>query len=105
MAVWLIILVFAGGILLAFPFAIGLCTLLGFVLLTIDRMTTRCPSCGDRAMRIVNGIRETFPTGEGTGWFYACVSCGRRSFWSNDDRVWQDASGTGFDRWYMPGAD
>jgi hypothetical protein len=84
--------VFVLGVLLAFPVAIGVCATLGGILMTVDRLTTRCPGCDQRQMRQTNGICETYPTGRGTGRFYLCRSCGGRWFWSNDDRGWVDAS-------------
>jgi hypothetical protein len=89
------------GVLLAFPVAIGICAFFGAVFLTVDRLTTRCPSCGTRSMRLTNGIRETFPTGRGTGTFYLCAACGQRWFWSNDDRQWQEAANPAFN-WAFP---
>jgi hypothetical protein len=85
------------GVLLAFPIAILLCACLGWVLMTLDRATTRCPGCNARQMRCANGIRETYPTGRGTGKFYLCEACKRRWFWSNDDRCWRDADDSDFD--------
>jgi hypothetical protein len=64
----------------------------------IDGQMTHCPRCGkNRCMQVTNGIDETYPTGRGTGRFYLCASCGQRSFWSNDDDDWQDASEAKFD--------
>ncbi len=100
MPFWLIILVMALGVVAAFPLSIGVCALLGFVITTIDRLATECPGCGSRAMRCVNAIHETYPTGQGTGRFYSCGRCARRSFWSNDDQGWRDASDGRFDHWY-----
>jgi hypothetical protein len=80
------------GVLLALPLAIGICATLGAVLMAVDWLTSRCPGCGQQQMRWTNGIRETYPTGRGTGSFYLCRSCGGRWFWSNDDRGWEDAS-------------
>jgi hypothetical protein len=37
--------VFVLGVLLAFPVAIGVCAALGGVLMTVDRLTIRCPGC------------------------------------------------------------
>jgi hypothetical protein len=93
----LIVLILVGGVLLAFPLAVGICMFLGLILMTIDRLTTRCPDCRARRMRLTNGIKETYPTGRGTGTFYRCESCQRRWFWSNDDRAWQDASAPRYD--------
>jgi hypothetical protein len=87
---------FVAGVLLAFPLAIGICGALGGVLVAIDRLTTRCPRCKQRRMRCTNGIRETYPTGRGTGLFYLCRACSSWWFWSNDDRAWQDASSPDF---------
>lgn len=85
------------GVLLAFPFAIGICAFFGAVFLTVDRLTTRCPSCRVRSMRLTNGIRESFPTGRGTGLFYLCEACGQRWFYSHDDWQWQEAASSAFD--------
>ena len=95
---WVIVFLFVLGVIAAFPLAIGICTLLGGLLMTIDWLTTRCPNCWmTRCMRMTDAIRETYPTGRGTGRFYLCRNCGQRSFWSNDDRAWQDASDADFD--------
>lgn len=88
------------GVVLAFPLAILICALLGGVLMAYDRLTTRCPVCQARKMKRINAIRETYPTGEGTGSFYLCSACGRRSFWSNDDNAWEDATANHFDHFY-----
>jgi hypothetical protein len=88
---------FVLGVLLAFPLAIGICATLGGVLMVADRLTTRCPGCGQRRMRCTNGIRETYPTGRGTGRFYLCGACGGRWFWSNDDGTWRNASSPNFE--------
>ena len=88
--------VFVVGVLLAFPLAIAICTALGGVLVALDRLTTRCPGCGQRRMRCTNGIRTTYPSHRGTGLFYLCRACGGRWFWSNDERAWQDASSPDF---------
>jgi hypothetical protein len=85
------------GVLLAFPIAICLCAGVGWVLMTFDRLTTRCPSCTQRKMRYTNGIHETYPTGRGTGTFYLCDACSHRWFWSNDDRCWRDATDANYD--------
>ena len=100
---WLILIVL-GGIILAFPLAIAICAALGFVLMTVERLRTPCPKCGARKLKNVNGIRETYPTGKGTGTFYVCEVCAHRVFWSNDDRAWQDANAQEFDSWYQPRA-
>ena len=88
--------VFVVGLLLAFPIAIGVCAALGSIFMAVDRLTIRCPSCGQRQLRCTNGIHETYPTGRGTGNFYLCGACGGRWFWSNDDRAWQNASAPEF---------
>jgi hypothetical protein len=93
----LIAIALVAGVLLAFPIAICICACLGWVLMTFDRATTRCPACNTRQMRWTNGIRETYPTGRGTGRFYLCEACKRRWFWSNDDRCWRDAKDSDFD--------
>jgi len=95
--------VFALGVLLAFPLAVAICTCLGWMLVTIDRLTTRCPTCGVRRMRLTNGSRETYPSGRGTGRFYLCEACRRRWFWSNDDWAWQNASDRDFEWAYGEG--
>jgi hypothetical protein len=92
-----IVVALVGGVLLAFPLAICICASLGWVLITFDRLTARCPDCNQRRMRCTNGIRETYPTGRGTGKFYLCDGCKRRWFWSNDDRAWRDAADPDFD--------
>lgn len=104
MATYWTILILLVGLVLAFPLAIAISAALGFVLTTADRWTTRCPNCGARKLRNVNGIRETYPTNEGTGTFYACDVCQHRAFWSNDDRGWQDANASEFDDYYRPRA-
>jgi hypothetical protein len=90
------------GVVLAFPLAIGICTALGLVLVIVERWATPCPKCAARKLRNINGIRETYPTGKGTGTFYVCDDCQHRVFWSNDDRGWQDANAQKFDHWYQP---
>src|SRR5262249_20577916 len=93
----IIALVFLIGVVLAFPTAIAICALLGGLLSVVDRLITCCLQCGERRMHWTNGIRETYPTGRGTGRFYFCSACGQRSFWSNDGHGWQDASDASFD--------
>ncbi|HEX7380382.1 MAG TPA: DUF1553 domain-containing protein [Pirellulales bacterium] len=97
MAILILILIFLVLVALAFPLAIAICAFAGGILMAFDRLTTRCPNCHARQMKVANGILETYPTGRGTGNFYLCGGCGRRSFWSNDERDWQDASGSRFD--------
>lgn len=60
----------------------------------------RCPVCRIGVLQAVNGIRETYPTGKGTGTFYICSDCAKRFFWSNDGQEYQDSSGHEFDHWY-----
>lgn len=103
MSIWLIIIVFVLGILAAFPLAIGICSVLGAIVLAVERLTTRCPACGSRSMKHVNSIRETYPTGKGTGRFYSCQSCHRNWFWSRDEEDWREASAEEIDRWFFPG--
>src|SRR5436305_15028919 len=83
------------GVLLAFPLAIGICVALGGELLALDRLTTRCPRCGKRRMRLINGIR-------GKGWFYRCLACEGRWFWSGY-RAWREASSPHFDWLFVEG--
>jgi hypothetical protein len=103
MSLWLIALLFPIGVLAAFPLAVGICAVLGAITMGIDRLTNPCPGCGRRTLRCVNAIRETYPTGAGTGSFYICGHCDRRWFWSNDDKQWTDASADRFDRWFSVG--
>jgi hypothetical protein len=95
---------FVLGVLLAFPLAIGICVTLGGILMVADRLTTRCPGCGQRRMRCTNGIQETYPTGRGTGRFYLCGACGDRWFWSNDDGTWRNASSPNFEWAFVAGS-
>ena len=67
-----IIGIFVVGILLAFPTAIAICATGGLIAHIYDRLTTARPKCGRKKMKGVNGIRETYPTGRGTGTFYLC---------------------------------
>lgn len=91
------IIVFVIGLILAFPLAVAICAFLGGMFIAVDRLITRCPVCHARSMRTANAIRETYPTAVGTGRFYVCRACGKRSFWSNDSREWKDASDSAFD--------
>jgi hypothetical protein len=94
----ILLLILVVGAILAFPLAVAICTFLGAILWAYEWLTIRCPSCqGRRCMQHKNGIKETFPTGRGTGRFYLCRSCGQRSFWSNDDKGWQDATDAKYD--------
>ena len=43
-----ILAIFVVGVILAFPLAIGICTLLGGLLVAFDLLTTRCPNCHAR---------------------------------------------------------
>jgi hypothetical protein len=79
-------------VVLAFPLAMAICAGMGWILLTCERLTNRCPNCGQRRMRNIGGIRETYPNGRGTGGFYICDACRQHWFWSNDEGVWQNAS-------------
>jgi hypothetical protein len=89
--------VIAACIVLAIPLGIGVCLACGLLLTARDGLTTRCPGCRRLAMRAVDGIRETYPTGKGTGLGYVCENCHARWFWSYDDRAWQDALGKPFE--------
>jgi hypothetical protein len=60
-----LLLVLVCGMVLAFPAAICVCALLGYLLTKHHRRTTPCPSCRAFALRYVDGIRETYPTGRG----------------------------------------
>src|SRR5258708_2094356 len=96
-----LVIIVAVGLILAFPLAISICALLGGSLVAFDRLTTRCPNCHVRRMKMTNGIRETYPTGRGTGRFYLCSACGKRAFWSNDNRAWENASASDFNWAYQ----
>ena len=80
------------GLLLAIPLAMGICAACGWLLHTVDRLTTRCPGCGQRRMELI---------GEAYGgpgrWLYLCGACSGRWVWSNHERAWQDASPPDFD--------
>jgi hypothetical protein len=88
------------GIVLAVPMAIGISAALGFIIVTVHRWSTPCPKCGAHKLSGVDFIRETYPTGKGTGTFYRCENCHHRAFWSNDDRGWRDANAQEFDDYY-----
>ena len=93
MSYLLLTLILVCGVLLAFPAAICISALLGYILMTWERKRTPCPSCGAYALRWLDGIRETYPTGRGTGNLYECEVCHHRAWWSNDDQQWQQPSG------------
>ncbi len=80
-----------------FSSGICICAFSGFLIQTHRRLTTPCLYCAQQQFRWVNGIRETCPTGCGTGTFYVCGVCLRRWFRSNDDREFRDASGSEYD--------
>ncbi len=61
------------------------------VAIRIHIFPPRCPQCNRRTLRVAGGIRETYPTGKGTGSFYQCKRCRKKLFWANDDHQWHDA--------------
>jgi len=81
---WAILLVLSPAVLYALALALAA--------IRIHVLPPRCPACHRRSLRQAGAIRETYPTGKGTGSFYQCESCGKKWFWANDDHQWHDST-------------
>ena len=95
MAWYWLLLIFVVGVALAFPAAVLVCTLCGYLLKLIG---TRCPKCGKRTLECWWSVRSDPPSPS----FYKCSSCGAR-FRRLFDGPWEDASGAEWDQRYVPG--
>lgn len=85
MPYWLIAVIFAVGVILAFPLAILLTVAVGWPLLKLAQFLNPCPKCGARKLRWVNGLRCPHPPS-----FYECDGCGVKLKWQS--AKWSEAT-------------
>lgn len=102
LSIWTILIIFIVCVVLAFPLAILISAALGALVILIERLTIRCPSCNARKMRSMNWLRVNSTDNIWSMSFFLCLACGKRWLRINSQKTWEDASDPKYDHAYRP---
>jgi hypothetical protein len=108
MDTWLFILLFLIACALAFPLAIGVVVVFGFIATTWWRLTTPCPKCSARRMRFVNALKINFGSSHPdecdapASQFYVCDACSTRWYVKWGQKEFHEAQGDDWDHYFNP---